>query len=176
MAEKKQAKAQTAAINSELDQLRDIVFGAAKADIDSQLHALKNSMNDGFKKAEQALQSNMQIMQEKLDDGLKDLNALLRENDNRHEDKESELNAYADKLSSELEMADANNRQENDELHSRIDKEVSALTKKYDAKFAEALDKLNQVTHELSNSKTDRKTLAKLLATVATNLETDEDS
>ncbi len=122
------------------------------------------------------MQKNINMLQERLDKGLQDMQVLLAEVDNKHEDKASELNAYADKLSSELEMADTNNRQENDELHNRLDKEVAALTKKYDAKLAEALDKLNQVTHELSNSKTDRKTLAKLLATVATNLETDEDA
>jgi ABC-type transporter Mla subunit MlaD len=82
---------------------------------------------------------------------------------------------YADKLASELEMSDTSGKQDSDELHSRLDKEVQALTEKYDAKLAEALQKLNQVTQELGSSKTDRKTLAKLLATVASNLETDQE-
>ena len=95
--------------------------------------------------------------------------------DQHHEDKTSELQSYADKLSSELEMSDAAGKQDSDELHNRVDKEVAQLTEKYDARFAEALERLDQVTKELSSTKTDRKTLAKLLATMAVNLETDED-
>jgi hypothetical protein len=36
------------------------------------------------------------------------------------------------------------------------------------------MDELSAVSNELHNSKTDRKTLAKLLATMATNLEDDD--
>lgn len=95
--------------------------------------------------------------------------------DQHHEDKTSELQSYADKLSSELEMSDAAGKQDSDELYNRVDKEVAQLTEKYDARFAEVLERLDQVTKELSSTKTDRKTLAKLLATMAVNLETDED-
>jgi ABC-type transporter Mla subunit MlaD len=71
-------------------------------------------------------------------------------------------------------MAEANNKQENHVLHVRLDKEIKMLTAKFTEQLNQALDKLTQVSSELNSSKTDRKTLAKLLATVASNLETDE--
>ena len=43
----------------------------------------------------------------------------------------------------------------------------------FSKRHQELLEKLQQVTSELSESKTDRKTLANLLSTMATNLATD---
>ena len=159
---------------SELDTLRDIVFGAAKTQLDERINSLEQTMLASFKQAEQSLLKHVQQITENIEDNVHKLSDTIDKVDHQQEERSTELNTYADKISSELEMAEANSKQEDDELHSRIDKEVKLLTEKYDAKFAEALEKLNQVTEELGSSKTDRKTLAKLLATVATNLETDE--
>lgn len=160
---------------SELDALRDIVFGNAKAELEAHIATLKDETTAAFKHMENELRKNVRAMQAALQDSVEQLTDRLERIDKLHEDKEAELQAYADKLSSELEMTDANSRQENDQLHNRVDQEVSELTKKYDAKLAEAMERLNQVTNELSTSKADRKTLAKLLASMATNLETDQD-
>lgn len=159
---------------SELDTLRDIVFGAAKAQLDERITRLEQTMLASFKQAEQSLLKHVQQITENIEDNVHKLTDSIDKVDHQQEERSAELNAFADKIASELEMADANSKQDDDELHNRIDKEVKLLTEKYDAKFAEALEKLNQVTEELGSSKTDRKTLAKLLATVATNLETDE--
>lgn len=169
----KQSKPEPAK-TSELDTLRDIVFGAAKADLDARINLLEQTMLSSFKQAEQSLLKQVQQLTTSIEENVHKLEDNIGKVDQQQEQRSTELNAYADKLASELEMTDASGKQEADELHARIEKEVKALTEKYDAKFAEALEKLNQVTAELGSSKTDRKTLAKLLATVATNLETDE--
>lgn len=159
---------------SELDTLRDIVFGAAKADLDMRINQLEQTMLSSFKQAEETLLKHVAQITNNIEDNVHKLEDNLGKVDQQQEERSAELNAYADKIASELEMSDASGKQEADDLHARIDKEVKLLTDKYDAKFAEALEKLNQVTAELGSTKTDRKTLAKLLATVATNLETDE--
>ncbi|MBU2879507.1 MULTISPECIES: hypothetical protein [Alteromonadaceae] len=160
---------------SELATLRQIVFGAAQADIEHRLSDLESRMLERFQQAEQKLAEHVKDLNKSMHNGFEDLQLKVNSVDKVYEDKTSELNAYADKLSSELEMSDTNGRQETDELHTRVDKEVAMLTEKYDARFAEALERLDQVTKELSSTKTDRKTLAKLLATMAVNLESDED-
>lgn len=179
MADKKSAKETQnqsgPAKPSELDTLRDIVFGAAKAEIDERINQLEQTMLNSFKQSEQSLVKHVEQINVSIEDNVHKLEDNLAKVDQQQETRSSELNAYADKLASELEMSDASGKQDADELHARIDKEVKALTEKYDARFAEALEKLNQVTNELGSTKTDRKTLAKLLATVASNLETDED-
>lgn len=160
---------------SELATLRDIVFGAAKAQLENRLAELEKRMEESFQRAEERVNTHVQELSNAMKKGLDVLTEKVQSVDKYHEDKNTELLTYADKLSSELEMSDTTGRQEVDQLHTRVDTEVAQLTEKYDARFAEALDRLDQVTRELSSTKTDRKTLAKLLATMAINLETDED-
>ncbi|WP_340679399.1 hypothetical protein [Paraglaciecola sp.] len=160
--------------NSELASLRQIVFGAAKADIEHQIQDLSQRTAEHFQKLEQQMAQNVKNLQTAMDDGLQQLSQQLALADQGQDQKSAELNTYADKLSSELEMADANNKQENDELHSRIDKEIALLSAKFNEQLNQALAKLNQVSSDLNANKTDRKTLAKLLSTVASNLEIDE--
>jgi ABC-type transporter Mla subunit MlaD len=161
--------------SSELESLRTIVFGAAKAEIDERLNQLEQTMLSHFEQAEKNLTKQVEQIQSSLNQAVVKLNDKIGTVDHQQDERSNELKMYADKLASELEMSDTSGKQDSDELHSRLDKEVQALTEKYDAKLAEALQKLNQVTQELGSSKTDRKTLAKLLATVASNLETDQE-
>jgi hypothetical protein len=158
----------------ELDSLRQIVFGAAKNDLEQRISLLEQQTQASFKNLESAMEKNTQTLQAAMQDGFHQLENKLALADQGQDEKAAELNAYANKISSELEMAEANSKQENDELHDRLDKEIKTLTIKFNDQLNQTLEKLTQMSSELNSSKTDRKTLAKLLATVASNLETDE--
>jgi hypothetical protein len=159
---------------TELESLRHIVFGAAQSDIERRISLLEQHTEDSFNKMQLLLEKNTQSLQTAMGEGFKQLEDKLALADQGQDEKAAELNTYANKISSELEMAEANSKQENDELHDRLDKEIKTLTVKFTDQLNQALEKLTQVSSELNSSKTDRKTLAKLLATVASNLETDE--
>jgi hypothetical protein len=178
MADKKNIPTQDpdngSANSSELDTLRHIVFGAAKADLERGLSELSRLTGEHFQKLEQQMALQMKQLHGAMEDGLHRLEQQLAVADQNQDKKAEELNAYADKISSELEMAEANSKQENDELHQRLDKEISLLTHSFNEQLQQALANLAKVSSELNTSKTDRKTLAKLLNTVATNLATDE--
>ncbi|MDU0353628.1 hypothetical protein RS130_06515 [Paraglaciecola aquimarina] len=160
---------------TELDSLRQIVFGAAQDNIEKRINALEQQTHNSFQRMEKLLEKNMQIMQSKMEDGFNNLEDKLALADQGQDQKASELNAYADRISSAYEMAEANSKQENDELHNRLDKEIRNLNNNFTEQLNQALAKLNQVSSDLNSSKTDRKTLAKLLASVANDLETGED-
>lgn len=159
---------------SELATLREIVFGQAQQQLQSDIKNLERRLTDKLDTLQAKVLKQLNELQDRLEKSDNALAADLRQVDKKHEDAGAELQSYANKLSSELEMSDTSSRQDADELHNRIEKEVTQLSEKYDAKFVETLSKLEQVTQELSSSKTDRKTLAKLLATMAVNLESDE--
>lgn len=161
--------------SSELDQLRNIVFGSAKADLESNLAQLQHEMREGFAEAAKNLQQQVTNMQSALQDSVHSLEDRIAWVDNQHDEKSAELNAYADKLAAELEMNDTNSKQQDDELHKRLDNEIDQLTNKFTQQHDQTIELLNQVKKELNSSKTDRKTLARLLATVADNLDTDEE-
>ncbi|WP_375751442.1 hypothetical protein [Vibrio sp. HN007] len=160
---------------SELDQLRSIVFGAAKADLDAHLVELQKEMRAGFDQAAQELREQVAEMQAALKDSVDSLDNRITWVDSQHDDKTADLSAYADKLASEIEMNDTSSKQQDDELQRRLEEEVQDLTDKFTRQHDQTIELLNQVKQELNTSKTDRKTLARLLATVASNLETDED-
>lgn len=160
--------------STELESLRNLVFGAAKSDIEQRISALEQRTEDSLNKIQLTIEKNTQSLQITMRDGFNQLEDKLAVADQGQDAKTAELNTYADKISSELEMAEANSKQENDELHDRLDKEIQALTVKFTEQLNQALEKLTQVSSELNSSKTDRKTLAKLLATVASDLATDE--
>ncbi|GAA0859591.1 hypothetical protein [Aliiglaciecola litoralis] len=178
MADKKMNRGDSSDIQdtpSDLTTLRQIIYGAAKEELEKRVAELERRMEDSFQRAEATVNKQVQELTSAMKKGLEVLTEKVDSVDKHHDDKNTELFTYADKLSSEMEMSDTNSRQDVDQLHTRLDSEVAQLTEKYDARFAEALDRLDQVTRELSSTKTDRKTLARLLATMAVNLESDED-
>jgi hypothetical protein len=160
---------------NELDTLRHIIFGAAKTDIEQQLKTLTQTMHERFNELEAKMAKQFQTQRSETDDALSQLGQQLALVDQSHEHKSAEIQSFADKLASELEMSDTSAKQDNDELHDRLDKEIKRLSDSFTAQLNSALEQLNQVSSELNNNKTDRKTLAKLLSTVASNLEIDQD-
>jgi hypothetical protein len=172
---KSQTPSNTEAIGiTELENLRNIVFGAAKSEIEQRISTLEQQTQDSVKTMQLTLEKNTQSLHKAMSEGFTQLEGKLAIADQGQEEKTAELLTYADKISSELEMAETNYKQENDELHNRLDKEIKTLTVNFTNQLDQALEKLTQVSNELNSSKTDRKTLAKLLATVASNLETDD--
>lgn len=160
--------------NAELSALRDILFGQAQQQIRQRLAEIEQTMLDKFEAINHSIDKQFTELQNKIEQTNRHHDAQLATFNSTHEDAEASLKAFADKLASDIEMTDTNSRQEADEIHKRIEQELQSLTEKYDRKFIETLAKLDSVTTELSSSKTDRKTLAHLLATMAVNLETDQ--
>ncbi|MCF2949023.1 hypothetical protein L0668_12955 [Paraglaciecola aquimarina] len=160
---------------SELDTLRQIVFGAAQDNIEKRINTLEQQTLSSFSKMEQLLEKNVKTIKAQMEDGFNNLEDKLALADQSQDKRATEINNYADQISSALEMAEANSKQENDELHERLNQEIKNLSSTFTEQLEQALAKLNQVSSELNSSKTDRKTLAKLLASVASDLETGED-
>ena len=158
---------------TELEQLRQIVFGSAQAGLEQQLANLRQEMQDGFEQLSQELKQKMEQMQAMLEDNVHHLEDRIGAVDQHYEEKTAGLDSYANKISEELEMVDANGKQQDEELHKQLSEEVQRLTDEFTSKHNQTIELLEQVKKELNSSKTDRKTLANLLATMASNLETE---
>jgi hypothetical protein len=102
-----------------------------------------------FSKMQLALEKNTKSLQTSMREGFNQLEDKLALADQGQDEKAAELNAYADKTSSELEMAETNSKQENDDLHVRLDKEIKTLTVKFTDQLNQALEKLTQVSREV---------------------------
>lgn len=161
--------------NSELAQLRNIVFGAAKTELETHIEQLRQEMQVSFDLSAQKQQQEMATMQTTLEEHVSKLEQRITWVDNQQDERSAKLNTYADQIACELEMNTANSQQQDEEIQKRLDNEIELLTNRFTEQHNQTINLLNQVKKDLNTSKTDRKTLARLLSTVASNLETDED-
>tara|TARA_R100000687_G_scaffold46643_2_gene37527 strand:- start:7696 stop:8310 length:615 start_codon:yes stop_codon:yes gene_type:complete len=170
-----QDKQDTPSPAAELAHLRQIVFGDAQKGLEQKIEQLGKALQAQLKQHEQQTARQFTQLQNALESHVDQLEDKLLNADKGQDAKANELFTLNKNLSSELEMVEAANKQENDELHKRIDQDIATLSNKFSEQLKEALAQLTQVSNELNASKTDRKTLAKLLSTVASNLETGDD-
>lgn len=157
----------------ELAQLREILFGQTNRAFRADLSALESRVNDSFTKLNVHLDNQFNDIRKLIDEQISELSNQLANANDSHSNVQEQLQNTTDKLQSELEMAEAAAKNDNEALEAHVVKELESLDSLFSKRHQELLEKLQQVTRDLSESKTDRKTLANLLSTMATNLATD---
>ena len=157
----------------ELSQLKEILFGQTNRDLRSDLSALETRVNDNFSKLNQQLDQKFTEIRKLIDAQISELSTQLVSANNNHNNVQEQLQSTTDKLQSELEIAETSAKNDNNALEAHVVKELESLDSLFSKRHQELIEKLQQVTSELSENKTDRKTLASLLSTMATNLTTD---
>ena len=158
---------------SEMEQLRQLVFGDAKHALETQITRVHADLSQAIEALREFQIKQHDELSESMVAKFAEMESKLDSIDAHHEDNNSAQVKASESLQSQLEMAESAGKDDADALNDRISKEIAQINLVFEEKYAEAMKKLEQVTHELTDSKTDRKTLARLLATMATNLETD---
>lgn len=173
---KNKEKAPQEPVNSigELDQLRQIVFGDAQQQLISQIATLRSDMNNALNEQDKKISLHLDKMQADISQQLDNLDKQLSFVDKAHDDNESRLEKEHISLASEYEMFAATTQQDFKNIEESLNNESATLSNGFNKQLEQLKNHLEVVSKELSSSKTDRKTLAKLLATMATNLEADE--
>lgn len=158
----------------ELSQLRSIVFGAAENKILELIAKLRSDMEQSTSSLEQRLSEKISTLQHDVENKFIEMDKRISFIDKTHDDNEAKIQKSLDSLYSEHEMFATATQQDFKDVNQSLDSESNNLTNNFDLQLKELKTHLEQVSNELSSSKTDRKTLAKLLATMATNLEDDQ--
>ena len=173
---KKNDEAQQEPANTlgELDQLRKIVFGDAQQALLLLISTLRSDMEQAFTEHEHKFSSRLDLMTKNFNQQVEDLGQKLNYIDKTHDDNEANLQKEHDSLVSEHEMFAAATQQDFKNIEESLNSESTSLSSNFNEQLQELKNHLEGVSKELSSSKTDRKTLARLLATMATNLEDDQ--
>ncbi|GAA5142461.1 hypothetical protein [Thalassotalea piscium] len=158
----------------ELSQLRSIVFGAAEQSIYENITALSNKVDASLNALDTKFSDHIIRAQQVIDNQLNELDKRLSFIDKSHDDNEEMLKKDLKHLTSEHEIFATATQKDFTELNQSLDSESAALSANFHEQLEQLKAHLDEVSNELSSSKTDRKTLAKLLATMATNLEADQ--
>ncbi|UUO23331.1 hypothetical protein FGD67_08975 [Colwellia sp. M166] len=159
---------------NELDQLRQIVFGAAEQQLKQQIASTRSDIEQALSKQNSSFNDRLVQMQENINKRFTELEQKLQLFDKNHDDNEASIEKNLASLSSEHEMFTSATQQDFKNIEQAIDHESQLLTGNFNEQLEQLKTHLEAVSNELSSSKTDRKTLAKLLATMATNLEDDQ--
>ncbi|BFT31453.1 hypothetical protein D210916BOD24_26290 [Alteromonas sp. D210916BOD_24] len=171
--QKTEDKAQVANSTDELSQLREILFGQTNRAFRADLSALEAQVEAKFSKLNAHLDKQFSDIRKLIEEQIAGLADQLASSNDSHESAQAHLQNTTDKLQSELEIAETTAKNDNDALEAHVVKELESLDNLFSKRHKELLERLQQVTSELSESKTDRKTLANLLSTMASNLATD---
>ncbi len=171
--QKAENNAPVASNTDELSQLREILFGQTNRAFRADLSALESQVEAKFSKLNTHLDKQFSDIRKLIEEQIASLADQLANANHSHENVQAHLQSTTDKLQSELEIAETTAKNDNDALEAHVVKELESLDNLFTKRHQELLEKLQQVTSELSESKTDRKTLANLLSTMASNLATD---
>lgn len=158
----------------ELEQLRKIVFGDAQQQLLEQLASLRADMEKSLNEQDNKFSLRLNKAQESFNSQLEELDKRLQYVDKIHDENELNLQKEHDSLVSEHEMFAAATQQDFKNIEQSLNNESASISTNFNEQLEQLKNHLEGVSKELSSSKTDRKTLAKLLATMATNLEDDQ--
>lgn len=156
---------------SELDQLRQIVFGDAQAKLIAELATLRSDMNIAIETQAETFSNELSTFKAKTEQQLLAIEKHIQHVDKTHDENEAQLTTDIARLASEHEMFASATQQDFKQAEQALHDESSTLSNELNERITQLQNHLEDVSKELKSSKTDRKTLARLLATMATNLE-----
>lgn len=158
----------------ELEQLRQIIFGAAQQQLTTQMTTMHTELKQALTTQEQNFSERLDKMLNNIEQQFSSMDERIQFFDKTHDENEARLQKDLSSLASEHEMFATATQQEFKTMGELLDSESNTLSNNFNEQLEQLKMHLEHVSKELSSSKTDRKTLAKLLATMATNLEDDQ--
>ena len=158
----------------ELDQLRQIVFGVAEQQLKKQIALTRSDLEQALHIQSVSFTNRLDKMQENINQQFADVEQKMQHLDKTHDENEVVIQKDLASLASEHEMFATSTQQDFKSMEQALDSGSQTLSRNFNEQLEQLKTHLESVSKELSSSKTDRKTLAKLLATMATNLEDDE--
>jgi hypothetical protein len=158
----------------ELEQLRKIVFGNAEQQLQEKILSTHAEMKKALSNQNENFNERLTNFQQAIEQRFTELEQRLHLSDKNHDNNESAIQKDLANLASEHEMFATSTQQDFKSVEQSLDSESDTLSKNFNEQIEQLKLHLDDVSKELSSSKTDRKTLAKLLSTMATNLADDQ--
>ncbi len=155
----------------ELKQLRQLIFGDAESKLVEHLGLLRKELRQEVSDLKVSLSAQLEQSKTESLKRFDELEDKLNTIDREHDQNGSSLKAELDTLRVEHDSLVTTSEAEFKSVDEALTNETQILSDTLDKKVSTLSKKLESVSTELSSSKTDRKTLAGLLATMATNLE-----
>ena len=159
---------------TELEQLRQLIFGDAQQQLITQITTMRHELEKALQTQEQSFSERLSKMKDNMEQQFSNIDQRILFLDKTHDEHEANLQKDLTHLASEHEIFATTTQQDFKNMEQSLDSESNSLASNFHEQLEQLKAHLDDVSKDLSSSKTDRKTLAKLLATMATNLEDDQ--
>ncbi len=161
---------------SELDQLREIVFGDAKRTLEQQQQQMFAQLQQQITELGQNLNNNLDESFSALQKEVQQVDKKASIIDSDHHDRADQLKSEIEQLNHELAEHSEQNNRDLQHLQASISKNIASLSADLQQQIENLVADLAKMSADLDSSKTDRKQLAQLFNVVALNLEQDDAS
>ncbi len=169
-AESSETKAETLNPKQQLSEIRNLLFGEQVSSLQATIKKLNDDTNARLNDLEKLINKNNTESNKQLEKLSQQIAEDLETNRLEHVSQEGILEEKLEGLSGQLDNYQQEAEKEFKQTHDLIAKNTSDMNKSLKAEVEKLPKQIEKVSSELGTNKADRKTLATLLESMATNL------
>ncbi len=153
-----------------LTSIRQLLFGEEIARLDATIADHYKLFSEKFISLETLIKTSNDKIEKNIQSAMSELNQSISVNNNKHLQQEDKLEQKLIDFSSRFKEFKTHTEHDLSEAHSELETSATKIYKSLEKEVRLLSKKIEQTSQELSANKTDRKTLATLLETMAVNL------
>ena len=150
--------------------IRDLLFGEQVNSLKENITSLNTSLNEKIKQLEKVLELKTASIEAQIQKAVKDITVIIDKSHNEHSEHEAEIQEQLNSLEESLKEFRSQTEDELGETHQDLDKTAKEIYQSLKEEVNLLTQKIERTSKELSSNKADRKTLANLLESMASNL------
>jgi hypothetical protein len=158
---------------AQLKEIQQLLFGEQIAGVNQSIENLSLQSQKQFAEMDKQIKKSIELLKTDLNKQLDELSQHVEKLSADSQNRDALLEDETSSLQQELNAFQAQTESAQNDLEKLLFSEGDKLSVDLNSKYKELLEKLNSASGDLSESKTDRKTLAKLLVNMANSLEGD---
>ncbi|WP_250655076.1 hypothetical protein [Alkalimarinus coralli] len=156
---------------AQLREIQQLLFGQQVAEVRQTIENLSDHNEKQFAEMDRQITRSIKELKTHLTDRLDDLSAHVTKLNEEAQNRDALLEGEISTLQQDLDAFQKQTVAAQDSLEAQLFSEAEKLAADMEGKYKDVLEKLGSAKGDLSDRKTDRKTLAELLVNMANSLE-----
>lgn len=158
---------------AQLKEIQQLLFGEQMANLNDSIEELSKQNQKQFADMDHLIKKTTDSLKTNLNKQLDELSQHVEKLSSDSQNRDSLLEDETNSLQQALNVFQAQTEAAQNDLEKLLFSEADKLAVDIDSKYKDMLEKLGSASSDLSDTKTDRKTLANLLVNMANSLEGD---
>lgn len=169
----KKATADASGSQAQLKEIQQLLFGEQITGVYQAIDDLSQQNQKQFSELDKQIKKSIESLKTSTNKKLDELSKHVAKKEDESKNRDALLEDEASSLQQELSAFQQLTESNQNDLEKQLFSEADKLAADMDEKYNDLLEKLGSASGDLSDRKTDRKTLAALLVNMADSLESD---